>query len=63
MKASWALVDDAGAARVVVSHDVDIDTPLDGDGDGGDDGQAQAAAISRALGTLADRIVAGLDAS
>lgn len=63
MKASWALVDDAGAARVVVSHDVDIDTPLDGDGDGGDDGEAQAAAISRALGTLADRIVAGLDAS
>jgi hypothetical protein len=61
MKASWALVGDAGAARVVVSHDVDIDTPLDGDG--GDDGEAQAAAISRALGTLADRIVAGLDAS
>ncbi len=58
MSASWALVDDTGAARVVASHDVDVSTAIEGD-----DGEAQAAAISRALGTLADRIVAGLDAS
>ena len=58
MTASWALVDDTGAARVVASHDVDVSTAI-----AGDDAQAQAAAISRVLGTLADRIVAGLDAS